>query len=226
MLEQSLDAIIGDGKTSSSRGAARGPGSRKNMRGPRNAGSRPPRRVTAESIPGVGRANEIKILNLHPDLTVEDLTKLMQTVGEVTRVEIKYNTHGQSTGIAFVEFKNVHEANAAISKFDGRLAAGQVITVTTTLKLADRIGSGRGNNMRNAHVPSNRVRKDRGGRSGRGGRGGKKSVRPRKTLEDLDKELNAYMGVGETGGVSEVNSQPVVEQVEPVETSETIMRED
>jgi THO complex subunit 4 len=125
-----------------------------------------------------GKSNEIKITNLHPDLTNEDLTKLMNTIGPTKNVEIKYNTHGQSTGVAIVQYESSEDAMNAIKKFDRRLAAGQIINVSTTMPLIDRIGgpnasSGRRQNKKLA--------------------GGKPNKRENKTLEDLDNELNMYM---------------------------------
>lgn len=121
-----------------------------------------------------GKPTEIKITNLHPELTTEDLTKLMETIGPTKNVEIKYNTHGKSIGIAFVEFEYGKDATTAIHKFDGRLAAGQTIRVTSTVPLSARLSG-----------PVNSAVSKR--------KNAPKPKKKNKTLEDLDNELSTYM---------------------------------
>ena len=133
----------------------------------------------------------IKVTYLHPDLTAQDLHRLFSTVGPVVDVSLRVNTHGKAVGTAFVDFDHPQDAMRAIREYDGRLAAGQIITVTTTMPLADRIGRAPGASA----APARENRREKA----RAKKGKKERVRKQpKSLEDLDKELTMYMN-GEAG---------------------------
>lgn len=129
-----------------------------------------------------GKPNQIKISNLHPDLTEKDLAGLMETIGPVEKVEIVTNTQGKSVGVAIVDFVHGKNAMAAIRKFNGRLAAGQTITVESTMSLSDRlVAANRGNagsKPKSQQVPQQAK---------------KSKKQPKKSLQDLDEELSNYM---------------------------------
>ena len=137
----------------------------------------------------------IKVTNLHPDLTAQDLHRLFSTVGPVVDVSLRVNTHGKAVGTAFVDFEYPQDAMRAIREYDGRLAAGQIITVTTTMPLADRIGRAPGASANVGATPARENRREKA----RAKKGKKERVRKQpKSLEDLDKELTMYMN-GEAG---------------------------
>lgn len=150
-------------------------------------------------------------------MTNEDLTQLMETVGPTTRVEIKYNTHGKSIGVAYVEYEFGRDALEAIKRFDGRLAAGQIIGVSSTMPLIDRIG-GRAEPRSRRRNPKPAVEGNGNGNAKAAGNP-KPKRKERKTLEDLDKELNMYMN-GEAGEVQS-EGQPFAEPDVPQQDAES-----
>lgn len=116
-------------------------------------------------------------------------------MGPVVDVSLRVNTHGKAVGTAFVDFEYPQDAMRAIREYDGRLAAGQIITVTTTMPLADRIGRAPGASANVGATPARENRREKA----RAKKGKKERVRKQpKSLEDLDKELTMYMN-GEAG---------------------------
>lgn len=168
-----------------------------------------------------GSPNEIKIVNLHPELTTEDLTQLMETVGPTTRVEIKYNTHGKSIGVAFVEYEFGRDAMEAIKRFDGRLAAGQIISVSSTMPLIDRIG-GRAEPRPRRRNPKPVTVEGNGNGNAKPDGNPKPKRKERKTLEDLDNELNMYMN-GEAGEVQSEEQSTHLPQQDAEQASATVL---
>ena len=144
-------------------------------------------------------SNEIKITNLHPNLTSNDLEKLMNTVGKVQNVELKLNTQGQSVGVAFIKFLHNHDAIKAVDKFDGRLAAGQVINVSLNTPLIDRIGINIGPIKKNNNKGKNNNNNNNNKKKN------EKKFKP-KSIDELDNELDSYMN-----GNSDVQSEPMQE---------------
>ena len=120
----------------------------------------------------------LRITNLHPDLSETDIRDLFSKIGEVLFCKIKYSTTGLSTGNAFVGFVDPSNCQIAVDKFDGRRAAGQIISVENAVPLSQRIGVNTNNNNKD----------NRPARNPRGGR------RTTKSLEELDAELESYMG--------------------------------
>ncbi|KAG0687866.1 hypothetical protein C6P40_001766 [Pichia californica] len=190
LLEKSLDDIIGQQKPNrrfnkkSFRGGKVGKSFHRGGKG-RTTLSR--RNNNNNNNNNIGNPKEIRISNLHPDLTNDDLSKLMTTIGPTVKVNLIFNTHGKSTGIAFIEFQHIEDARKAIENFDGRLAAGQTIRVTSTVPINERISlalpqqnqnqlkSKKKNNQKNSIDKQKHKRK------------------PRPTFEDLDNELDNYM---------------------------------
>ena len=136
---------------------------------------------------------------------------------------MKYDKLGRSDGVAFVTYTSISDANEAIRKFNGAnaagitfnvrqlLIAGQPITVTLDAEVLNQrpgpIGAGfsrpRGPRGFNRGAPRHGGggRMDGGGSGGGRGRGGPRGApgerrdnrQPRRTQEDLDKELEAFM---------------------------------
>ncbi|ODV63424.1 uncharacterized protein ASCRUDRAFT_73289 [Ascoidea rubescens DSM 1968] len=210
ILEKTLDEIIGE----KHQDRRRNKGSSHNRRGvsknPRGFNSRSPRprprsrsrprsrpRVSASPIEEIRpseleslseRTPYLKVKNLHYDLTQKDLTELFERIAPVKFTRIQYNTSGGSTGVAYVCFTDPSFNNLAIEKYDGKKAAGQIISVQNGVPLKDRLSS---------PVPRQPASfRSRGRPRGPRGRFNENKRRPaenRKTLEDLDDELSNYM---------------------------------
>lgn len=80
----------------------------------------------AEKIPELGK---VFISNLSFDTTPEELKSLLDTVGKVSTVDVRYNKRGRSLGNAIVEFSNPAGAQAAIVKLNDTELGGRVIQV-------------------------------------------------------------------------------------------------
>ena len=110
---------------------------------------------------------------------------------------------GRSDGVAFVTYASLSDANEAIRKFNGANAAGQPITVTLDAEATPRRPVPTNPRPRGARgFPRSGPRPMGGGRmaAGGGGRGGpprgpgeRRERQPRRTQEDLDKELEDFM---------------------------------
>ncbi|GMM29526.1 hypothetical protein DAMA08_022710 [Martiniozyma asiatica (nom. inval.)] len=190
LLEKSLDEIIGT-KPASARRPNRA------SKNPRRGGSRVSksnynrqqqhRRGNRKNFSAInGSSTLLKVSNLHPELTSQDIQSLFDQVGPTVSVDLKYDSHGIFTGLAMVEYENANDANEAINKFDRRLAAGRVINVDSTVPLADRIGiatnSAKGKRNNNSNSNNNNKQRER------------KPKPQKKSADDLDKELEMYMG--------------------------------
>ena len=105
---------------------------------------------------------------------------------------------GRSDGVAFVTYSSIDDANEAIRKYNGANAAGQPITVTLDTEAPRRPASGfantgfanrsRGRGFARGVPHGGRMTSGRGAPSGRG-----RERQPRRTQEDLDKELEDFM---------------------------------
>lgn len=118
---------------------------------------------------------------MHYDLTEKDIGDLFASqIGDVLFTRIEFDTAGRSLGVGYVGFVDPNNCDLAIEKFDGRKAAGNVISVSNGIPLNERIGistgGGGGGN----------------GRRERGGNGGRRERKPKPTVEDLDAELENY----------------------------------
>lgn len=145
-----------------------------------------------------------KIRNIHPELTVEDLTSLFEQIAPVQF--IKFDEEKKSVAFGCFETDFQDNNSKAIQSFNGKKAMGKILIVEDPLapkpSLKDRLGPLPGNRSRHENMNqrfNNKIH-PRGRGSARGGRGGKrdsyKPTRPKKTsksIEDLDKELTEYM---------------------------------
>lgn len=151
------------------------------------------------------------------------------------RHSLKYDRSGRSSGIAIIAFETPAEATRAKKQFDGILAKGQPMSIaydtmpprnprraTSAPSLINRIQKpplldrlSRGNAQ--ANPPS--APRGAGPIRSRPSRGGGAVSRPGpkkpKTAEELDKELDAFMGDSDTA--APVVEEPVVTVVEDVE---------
>ncbi|QRW05474.1 RNA recognition motif protein [Ceratobasidium sp. AG-Ba] len=173
--------------------------------------------VTSESA-------RLNVSNLHYEVTQKDLASIFGAIGTLVREPtIRYDRSGRSTGVATVQFVNARDAVAAQKQLDGALAKGEVMNIkldtappprsraadgrtsTSTLlnrmdkkPLADRLADSepsktagdRSGPVRNAKPKAKPTGKQASGKPAR-----VKSAP--KTAEELDQELEAFMGEGE-----------------------------
>lgn len=149
----------------------------------------------------------IRIRNIHDELTEQDLTDLLAQVGPVKFVTFTLD----NSSVAYGCFQENHLQlnHEAITRFNGKKAMGKILIVEDPRDLKDRIGGPRGHRgpkgPRGVNGPRGFNRSQRGGpRGGPRGRGPKgyspygnaparRPKKPKKTAEDLDEELSAYM---------------------------------
>lgn len=135
----------------------------------------------------------------------------METIGPVVKVDIKYNTQGKSTGVALVEYEYGRDAMEAIRQYNGRLAAGLILNVSTNMPLIDRIGGKVGRH------PQHEISRKKA--RGKLPKGEKPKKKERKSVDDLDKELSMYMNGESEVAVEAESSQinPIIPATEPSE---------
>ncbi|EIW78609.1 hypothetical protein CONPUDRAFT_108567 [Coniophora puteana RWD-64-598 SS2] len=187
---------------------------------------------TAGSEPSM----KLIVSNLHYEITPKNLMSIFGQIGTlVCEPQIRYDRSGRSSGVAIVTYETIGEATRAKNQFQGLLAKGQPMEIASHVdaprrtrsasmpgvstasllnriekpSLVDRLNPTDNKKQQQGAGP---VRNARGG--GRGPRGGGKTraARPSKskpkTAEDLDKELDVFMGddkassVGATAGTS------------------------
>lgn len=139
----------------------------------------------------------LRLKNIHPELNGMDMSSLFSTVAPVDFV--KFDPRNET--IAYVCFQlNFAENNhKAIQKFDGKKAMGNTLVAESATSLADRIAPA-SFGPRRERVPSRQEAAPRPREQHRVTVKAKvtaeraKKVRPvKKTAEDLDNELAAYM---------------------------------
>ncbi|ODV93467.1 hypothetical protein PACTADRAFT_52048 [Pachysolen tannophilus NRRL Y-2460] len=193
LLDRSLDEIIGEKPSMGSRshrggrsnhrigkrnGPARRRGSSSSYRPYRQKYIAPNKEV--EQLSG-GRPY-LRITNLNVELTENDIHDLFSKIGRVAFCRIDYDTAGYSKGVAYVGYDDPSLGKVAIDQFDGRKAAGQVISIEDSTPLSERIHlapakPGVGLRARSKHAGNKPISKN-----------GNK----RKTAEELDAELESY----------------------------------
>ncbi|KIK68692.1 hypothetical protein GYMLUDRAFT_36179 [Collybiopsis luxurians FD-317 M1] len=171
--------------------------------------------------------SKLAVSNLHYEITPKDLTAIFGQIGTLVREPIiRYDRSGRSLGTALVFYETTAEAAKAKKTYDGVLAKGQPMTITydTTVPrqsrravsaphslinriqkpaLADRLSSD-DSQIRDSSGPGPMRSKisRRGGRGSNRGSGTRRSEmktsKQPKTAEDLDKELDAFMGDADT----------------------------
>ncbi|KAF8068841.1 hypothetical protein FPV67DRAFT_1092872 [Lyophyllum atratum] len=204
--------------------------------GPRGDNGRSRMAAAPANIASVN--SKLLVSNLHYDITPKDLTAIFGQIGTLVREPlIRYDRSGRSSGTAIIAFETSIEATRAKKQFDGILAKGQPMSIafdTMPPRQPRRSASVPASLINRIQKPplSERLSRDdstvktpsgpRGGvgpvrsRPARGGGGSAAPRAPRvpkkpKTAEELDKELDAFMGDSEPVVVAEAS----VEQVEP-----------
>ncbi|KAK3715140.1 hypothetical protein LTR37_007350 [Vermiconidia calcicola] len=78
----------------------------------------------------VGTGTQIRVDNLHYDLTQQDLHGLFERIGPVASVRLNYDRMDRSEGTAFVTYEDPRDARKAVTEYDGCNANGQPIKLT------------------------------------------------------------------------------------------------
>ncbi|KZP33724.1 hypothetical protein FIBSPDRAFT_204326 [Athelia psychrophila] len=184
------------------------------------------------SRPEGGLNSKLQVSGLHYEITPKDLIAIFGQIGTLVREPlIRYDRSGRSSGVAIISFETPGEATRAKKQFDGILAKGQPMSITYDFApprrtgravsaptssllnriekpaLADRLSQDDTSTRASASKGPGPIRSKRGG----GGDGGARSA-PRapkqpkqpKTAEDLDKELDMFMGDGPKDGEAAV----------------------
>ncbi|CAE6535332.1 unnamed protein product [Rhizoctonia solani] len=187
---------------------------------PGSAEERKPRPISSSTGDEPAR---LIVSNLHYEVTQKDLASIFGTIGTLLREPtIRYDRSGRSTGVATIVFTHTREAKLAQKQLDGVMAKGEAMVVkldspppssrpqptgrnsTSTLlsrmekkPLVDRMSEG-GASKKNTNDKAGPgpVRNARVGGKQVGGKGPRVKSAP-KTAEDLDKELEAFMGEGD-----------------------------
>ncbi|KAG9101688.1 hypothetical protein FS749_004497 [Ceratobasidium sp. UAMH 11750] len=177
---------------------------------------RKPRPSTSNTVT---ESNRLLVSNLHYEVTQKDLASIFGTIGTLLREPtIRYDRSGRSTGVATVQFVNARDAKLAQKQLDGVLAKGEAMNIkfdtahpyrsrttegrtsTNALlnrmdkkPLADRLADSGSAKSAGDQVGPVRSAKQKGKTTGKPAR-----TKPApKTAEDLDKELEAFMGESE-----------------------------
>ncbi|KAI5951052.1 hypothetical protein KGF54_004126 [Candida jiufengensis] len=143
----------------------------------------------------------LRLKNIHPELNGEDLNNLFSTISAVDF--IKFDDLNDTIAYICFQQDNDRSNQEAIIKYDGKKAMGKILIVenTTSVSLADRIKSNPIHKKENFITSVRPI--SRGGYRGnsRGIRGGSNggvfknriTPNPKKSADDLDKELDSYM---------------------------------
>ncbi|TIB93557.1 major facilitator superfamily MFS-1 [Wallemia mellicola] len=78
--------------------------------------------------PAGERENQIKMTNVHYEISEEMLGNIFNGY-QVTKLRIRYDKSGRSTGEAIIAFESSEDADRAIEEFNGKTAKDQIINV-------------------------------------------------------------------------------------------------
>ncbi|KAF9269415.1 RNA-binding domain-containing protein [Marasmius fiardii PR-910] len=168
-----------------------------------------PRTPSSTNLP----TTKLQVSNLHYEVTPKDLTSIFGQIGTLVREPmIRYDRSGRSSGVAIISYETPAEATRAKKQFDGILAKGQPMSI------AYDSGPPRARRAVSGPALINRIQRPalkerlsaddsqipdstgpgpvRSRPRRRGGRTNAARPAPKKpkTAEELDKELDAFMG--------------------------------
>jgi len=193
--------------------------------GPANGASKP--------VPAAAINSKIAVSNLHYEITPKDLAAIFGQIGTLVREPlIRYDRSGRSSGMAIISFETPAEATRAKKQFDGILAKGQPMSIVYDIpppRPAKRSVSAPQSLLNRIQKPPllDRLSHDDialkapAAPKGTVGpirsrpRGPKPRREPKKpkTAEELDKELDAFMGdsepVNASGAVATTGQEDV-----------------
>ncbi|KAI8940391.1 hypothetical protein NX059_004082 [Plenodomus lindquistii] len=113
---------------------------------PREQSSRPNSGGQTPITPG----KTLYIGNLYYEVTADQLKRVFSKFGEVDNVRVIYDNRGLSRGFAYVEFKNIDEAQAAIDNLDMQVFEGRNLVVQFHRERAPGSDTRRGSNSSRA----------------------------------------------------------------------------
>jgi len=180
--------------------------------------------IRAPIAPAASLNNKLVVSNLHYEITPKDLTSIFGQIGTLIREPLlRYDRSGRSIGSAIIAFETVAEAIRAKKQFDGILAKGQPMSIAfdtmppraprrsasaPTASLLNRIQ--KPPLVERLSLDDSTIKAPSGPRAFTGGpvrnrpsRGGgsantiaraPKGPKKPKTAEELDQELDAFMG--------------------------------
>jgi len=159
--------------------------------------------------------SKLLVSNLHYEITPKDPTASFGQIGTLVREPlIRYDRSGRSSGVAIISFETPAEATRAKKQFSGILAKGQPMTIAYDSgppRTTRRVASAPSSLLNRIQKPAlaDRLSQDDSStaaapprstgpiRSRRGkARPTARAPKKPKTAEDLDKELDLFMGDG------------------------------
>jgi len=175
-----------------------------------------PRAANGLAKPEASINSKLLVSNLHYEITPKDLIAIFGQIGTLVREPIiRYDRSGRSSGVAIISFETAAEATRAKKQFSGILAKDQPMSIAYDSgppRNARRIASAPSSLLNRIQKPAlaDRLSKDDSAtpaaastrssgpiRSRRGGaRPAPRASKKPKTAEDLDKELDLFMGDG------------------------------
>lgn len=193
-LDQSLDAII----ASKPKGGIRKRRARSNK--PKPTKNAKPAVNTASALKSViSEESKIIVSNLPTDVTEAQVKELfVKSIGPCKRVSLAYGPNGRSKGIATIIFSRPGDATRAYEQYEGRLVDG-----TRKMKVEIILDPSRQLNSLAARVsPASNASATA---SKNGAKSSKRKTtrrrrtpnRPKKSAEELDKEMDDYFGSNE-----------------------------
>jgi len=218
-MDKSLDEIISTRPRNPRRGTSRRGAARAEVLG--KTGTAPSARARySNTVPAANgakattaapsNADKIIVSNLPPDVNEAQIKELFgTTVGPTKEVTLHYNSNGVSKGIASVTFRNKDHCTKAYQNYHNRLIDGKramkiEIVVdpsrgSAPASLASRVAPA----ATGASQPARTGGSRRGGRGGGGGGGRRRNDRPKKSVADLDAEMEDYSTAVAPGAATE-----------------------
>ncbi|KAJ3008806.1 hypothetical protein HKX48_008330 [Thoreauomyces humboldtii] len=133
------------------RGNADGDWSHDMFGGSRSSGgsnaSKPGLRSASAQAADSEASTQIKIDNLHWNVSEQDVRELMSAHGAVQSVRLKFDNAGRSDGVCYVTFNARRSAQAAVDAYDGRDLDGMTMHVALVERNNRRANNGGGTGL-------------------------------------------------------------------------------
>ncbi|OAD04017.1 hypothetical protein MUCCIDRAFT_143033, partial [Mucor lusitanicus CBS 277.49] len=84
------------------------------------------------------RGVEICVENLHYNVTEQDVKELFNTVADVTKAKLVFDPSGRSTGLAYISYQSLSDAEKAIQKYNDIELDGQPMQIKISERAASR----------------------------------------------------------------------------------------
>ncbi|KAJ8081899.1 hypothetical protein PM082_024593 [Marasmius tenuissimus] len=181
-------------------------------------------------LPSNGSAvtTKLQVSNLHYEVTPKDLASIFGQIGTLVREPlIRYDRSGRSSGVAIISYETPAEATRAKKQFDGILAKGQPMSITYDSgpprpprravsgsalinriqrpPLKERLAADDSEIKESTGPGPMRSRPRRRGGPPPKANTSRPAPKKPKTAEELDKELDAFMGDTEPAAVKPSN---------------------